>query len=1349
LPPVRPNPQGEAYPLSANQERLWFVHKLDPRLPLYNISRAYRLTGELDIPTLQRAIDAVVVRHDSLRTRFVENKGVPRQFVVEPATVPLPLLDVSGRPEPEREAQRRMRAAATMPFDLEREGSFRASLYKLGATQHVLVLAMHHIMSDGWSLQVLSRDLTIAYNDLAQTTSGTITPLRRQYADIVALERSSAREKLVEVEIEWWRDQLKGVVPVDVPGDRPRPARRSFSGRQIEFWLPPDVRDDCKRLAQELRVTPFRVVLAAFALTVARYSGLNDVVIGSPFAGRAEQDMEGLIGFFANILALRIDLAGDPSFETLVRRTGVTVQEAMARHTAPFDRIVEAVRPDRDSSVPPLVQVALAYQNVPEAPLSLPGVSVDTFDLHTGTAKFDLTLTLTEHPGGIRGTLEYATDLYDAATASRIAEHFTTLLRAGLAQRTTPVSTLSMLGTEERATLLGFARSCPQSIRRTSIPELFAARAAANPNAVAVAQNGRTQSYGVLNEEARRLAGRLLQAGVARGDRVALVQERSVELVTSMLATLMAGAVYVPLDPAHPPQHLREILDDAGIRIVLVAGGPPSGLPTGVQVIDVRDGAGPGDVMAMAEVVESGPEDPAYVMYTSGTTGRPKGVVVPHRAIAHLVLDTDYAPLDSTDVVAHCANPAFDASTWEVWGALLNGGRLVVVDRDTVIVPETFARALTEHGVTALFLTTALFNVMARDAPGALGGLRYLLFGGEVADPEAVRKLLRAGSPERLLHVYGPTETTTFATFQQVRTLADDAASVPIGRAIAGTEAYLLDCTGEPVPVGVAGDLFIGGLGLALGYLGQPETTAQRFVANPVSEREGVLYRTGDIAKWRFDGAIEFLGRADRQFKVRGFRIEPGAIEAALADCQGISGAAVTVHGTGAERRLIAYAVPAREKTPPARAVVDALRGRLPAYMVPASVTFVDAIPLTANGKTDWQALPAPTETGVTPKALRPRDPLEYGLAELWKELLGIKNVGIRDDFFALGGHSLLAARLVSRIEETYGRRIPLAALFTGSTIEALAKLLREESVADRKDSVVALNAEGTRATLYFFHGDTGGEGLYGITLARHLGADQPLLLIGPTPPLPDGSGPDIPEMARDGLAIIRRTQPEGPYRIGGYCNGGLVAHEVARLLETSGERVDRLFVVMGTAETVYYGRLLRLGARLLRLRPSSSARRLERVAGLSGLLRKLNRGFRSSWARGPIPGAVFALRHAVELPLAIVRRSRRVVAEPESGFPEEPVTSSQNPDYPDYAERAFRLRHMRLAVRAYVPTRYQGRLTLFWTADLNYTPWDPTAGWRKVAREVDVVPIVGDHGTCLTTHLDDLAARIRERLQD
>ncbi|HKV09099.1 MAG TPA: amino acid adenylation domain-containing protein [Thermoanaerobaculia bacterium] len=1019
--PADPSRERRA-PLSFAQERLWFLDRLNPGSILYNLPVALRISGgEASVPVLAAALSEVVRRHEALRTVFGESEGEPEQVVRPFAPVALPVVDLAGLPEAERtvEAARIEREQGRRPFDLSAGPLLRPLLLTWDGVESELVLATHHIVADGWSFGVLGSELAALYRALAAGEPSPLPPLPVQYADFAVWQRRWLTGPALEAQLAWWRERLADAPPpLDLPADRPRPAEPTWEGAIEPLALSPSLAEGVRQLARERRATPFMIVLTAFETVLSRLTGRDDFLVGSPIANRSRVETEALIGFFVNTLVLRADLSGEPSFGALLGRVRESTLGAYAHQDLPFEKLVEALSPGRDLSRNPFVQVTFAMQNTPRPD------SMVLEDLDPGISKFDFTLFFQESPdGGLAGGIEYGTDLFDAATVRRYGGHLLTVLAAAVAAPETAVSDLPLLTAEERGHVLrDWNRTETDYPRETPVHHLFAEVAARTPEAPAVIEGEETLSYGELARRAGLLAVRLREMGVGPEATVALDLERSAALIVAMIAVLQAGGAYVPLDPGDPEERRTFLLEDSGamVRIDRETAAGTSG--------EAAPGArGTGDSLA-------------YVLYTSGSTGRPKGVAVPHRAINRLVLNTDYVRLGPGDRVAHLSNTAFDAATFEIWGALLTGAALVVIPRDVAASPASLAAEVRRQGITAMFLTTALFNEMAREAPDALGGLRHVLFGGEAVSPRRVREVRAAARPgSRLLHVYGPTESTTFTTWHEVGEVVSGD-TVPIGLPVANTRVHLVDRSFEPVPAGTPGELVIGGDGLARGYLGRPDLTAGRFVPDPWGEPGARLYRTGDLARRRSDGAIEFLGRTDAQVKVRGFRVEPGEIEAVLAAVPGVRDCAVVPREEPEGRRLAAFVVLDEGVAPDLR---GSLRERLPEWMVPSSFAVLPAFPMTPSGKVDRRALSlleTPDAAGPERPFEAPRTPVEQIVAGLWAEVLERERIGLTDDFFDLGGHSLLAGRVLSRLRGSLGVDLPLREFFRDSTVAGLAR---------------------------------------------------------------------------------------------------------------------------------------------------------------------------------------------------------------------------------------------------------------------------------------------------------------------
>ena len=1054
-----PRRQGEGpWQTSFSQERLWFIDQLEPGSAAYNIPLAARLSGRLEPEALRRALGAVVERHESLRTVFRTVGGEPRQEVLAPSRFPLPRLDLCALSAGRRgtELERLVRREAVRPFDLASGPLLRVRLVVLAPEEHAVLLTLHHIIGDGWSVEVLLREAAVLYAGLSGGNPSSLPELPIQYADFAEWQRQHHSGDVLEAELDHWRETLRGLSPVlDLPTDRPRPPVQSFRGASRGVALPGELRDRLAQLGRERGATLFMVLLAAYQAVLHRHSGQAAFAVGSPVAGRRRSETENLIGFFANTLVLRADLAGDPAFATLLERVRTAVVDGQSHQDLPLEKVVQELRPERSLSHNALFQVMFSLESVEvaghggEEPGSAFGaLSLEPLSSSSATAKVDLTLVFRDAGDRLGGWVEFATDLFDPTTVERFVRHLRTLLRAAVAAPERPISRLPLLEPGEAQQLLREWPGAPSPYpSQEPVGTLFAAWVERAPDAVALEDGDLHLTYGELARRAGRLADRLLDRGVGPEVPVALYLERGAGFLVALLAVVEAGGTYVPLDRAYPIERLASMLEDCAAPVLLTSGDLAPSLTElrgrGAEVLLVEEG--------VERTAGSPPRPPVapdnlfYVIYTSGSTGRPKGVAVSHRGVVRLVRQTDYVDLEPGVRVAQVSNTSFDAATFEIWGALLNGGRLITVPREVALDPPRLVAFLAARGIDVLFLTTALFNQVAATEAKAFDPLHTVLFGGEAVDPGRVRQVLKEGGPRRLLHVYGPTESTTYSSWHRVRRVPPEAVTVPIGTSIANTTIQLYDRTLEPVPAGVTGELWIGGDGLARGYLGRPARTAAVFRPHPHGTRPGQrLYRTGDLVRRRADGAIEFLGRADHQVKVRGFRIELGEVESVLAAVDGVRDAVVvgSRDETGAGLRLVAYVVPREGTEPTAAALRDRLRIHLPDYMVPSAFVFLDRLPLNPNGKVERAALPAPEaerDGGGVPYQ-PPLGAREDLMASLWSEVLGLERVGRRDDFFELGGHSLLATRLISRVREAFAVETALRDLFEAPTLSALTR---------------------------------------------------------------------------------------------------------------------------------------------------------------------------------------------------------------------------------------------------------------------------------------------------------------------
>jgi amino acid adenylation domain-containing protein len=1069
-PPLVSVSRATPLPLSFAQQRLWFLHQLEPASPVYNMPAALHLPGRIDRAMLAAALGEVARRHESLRTRFVTVEGEPVQVVDPPAPVPVPEIDLAGLPAARRleEARRLAREEALRPFDLgDPEGGplLRTALVRLGEAEQLLLLTLHHVISDGWSLRVLARELSALYEAGLERRPSPLPELAIQYGDYAVWQRGVLRGEVLEAELAHWRARLAGAPPVlDLPLDRPRPAVMSSRGASRALALPPALLPSLQALARRQGVTLFMAVLAAFQALLARISNTGDVSVGSPVAGRGQLQTEGLIGFFVNTLVLRTDLSGapgGPSFAELLARVRETCLAAYAHQDLPFEKLVEELHPQRNLSYAPLVQVSFVLDSDPPPALRLGGVEATLWPLETEIEKFDLSLTLGVGAAGLSGAIGFRSDLFDGVTIERLAGYFGRLLAGAVAapqlflQQRLPE--LPLLSEEELEQLLrmgdgeGEGESYP---REAALYDLFAEQAALSPDAVALAglADGTVLTYGELARQATRWARRLRALGVGPEVRVAVCLDRAPARVVATLAVLAAGGAYVPLDPVYPRERLAFLMRSSAAAVLVtqerwlpLLSELLSEMPDIKSAILCLDGTVSEREESEAALPAVAGTGLAYVMYTSGSTGEPKGVAVTHRGVVRLVRGTGYARFGPGETLLQYAPYAFDASTLELWGALLHGSRLVIPPPG-LLTPAELGEVVKREGVTTLWLTTGLFRQMVEENLEALSGVRQLLTGGDVMPVAHALRVLAELPETRLVNFYGPTENTCFTSFYPVRAAAELDPSVPVGRPIAHTWVVVLDRDQMPVPPGVAGELYTGGDGLARGYLGHPDRTAERFLPDPSGrEAGGRLYRTGDLVRWRRSGDLEFLGRIDAQVKVRGFRVEPGEVETALTAHPRLSSAVVLAEREEAGgHRLVAYVVAAADAAtatgaPEPSELRDFLRRRLPEFMVPSAWVSLPALPLTANSKVDRKALALlqPDRPRSAGGALRTE--AEERIAAIFAELLGAEQVGPEADFFDLGGHSLLATRLVSRVRGVFGVELPLQAVFETPTVEGLA----------------------------------------------------------------------------------------------------------------------------------------------------------------------------------------------------------------------------------------------------------------------------------------------------------------------
>jgi amino acid adenylation domain-containing protein len=1061
VPPLLPVPRDGELPLSFAQQRLWFLDQWEPGNPQYNIAAAMHLTGPLDPAALEQSLREIIRRHEVLRTAFATVAGRPVPVIAPEPDLTLPVIDLSDLAANERQAAvgRRAEAEARTPFDLADGPLLRATLLRLAPEEHVALVVMHHIVGDGWSIGVLNREVAALYAAYLAGQTSPLPELPVQYADYAAWQCGWLCGAALENQLAYWRDRLAGApAALDVPADRPRPPTPSHCGAAVRFDLPA-VAGRVRALARREGCTPFMVLLAAFQALLHRYTGQEDLCVGTPVAGRGRREVEGLIGFFVNTLVLRGDLSGDPTFAELLGRVRETCLGAYAHQDLPFERLVEELRPERDSSRSPLFQVMFVLQNAPQEALELPGLTVTPWDVDSGTSKFDLTLRLTERDGELRGELEYSTELFEDETAARLTEHLRTLLEAACTNPSLPVSRLPLLTDTEHDRLRQWNSTAVDYAQPHLLHRLIEQQARRTPQTEAVRCEDQALSYADLDRHANRLAHCLSRLGVGPDVPVAVCLERSVQLPVALLGTLKAGGCYVPLDPDYPADRLAFLLQDAAPPVLLtqsrLAGRLP---PHTAHTVCLDDGwdsdtDGDGDLRLDVGV---GPEHLAYVIYTSGSTGPPKGAMNSHRGICNRLLwMQDAYRLTAADTVLQKTPCSFDVSVWEFFWPLLAGARLVLARPGGHRDPAYLAQLIQRARVSVCHFVPSMLEAFLR-TPGLeerCVSLRDVVCSGEALSYALQERFFtRLGA--RLHNLYGPTEAAVDVTAWACRQ-GDGPRVVPIGRPIANTRLHVLDRQLQEVPVGVPGELYIGGVGLARGYHNRPELTAERFVEHP---QLGRLYRTGDVGRWQAEGVIEYLGRMDRQVKVRGCRVELGEVEAALREHPAVREAvAVAREETPGDVRLVAYVVPRDvEGGAPAEALREHLKEKLPEYMVPSVFVTLEALPLSPNGKLDHRALPAPNRAraGTAGSYVAPRNPVEEAVARIWAEVLGVERVGIHDNFFDLGGHSLLATQALSHIQQEFPVDIPLRRLFEEPTVATLALAITQGQGEPRNGAI-------------------------------------------------------------------------------------------------------------------------------------------------------------------------------------------------------------------------------------------------------------------------------------------------------
>jgi amino acid adenylation domain-containing protein len=1069
------------FPLSFAQQRLWFLDELEGgSTNAYNIPVVLRLQGTLDQDRLERCFNEIIRRHESLRTTFETNcaTGTTEQVIHHSLPVRLEVIDLSEGSADERVARARALAneKAQIPFDLSTGPLLRASLLSLASDDHVLLLTIHHIVSDGWSVGVLIKELIALYEAFTRGEESPLPELQIQYADFAHWQRNRLKGDVLDRQLAFWRNQLSAPLPVlELPTRAPRPSRHSVDGAVRVWELPRDITEGTKNLSQEEGATLFMTLLAAFKVLLSRYSSQLDLLVGTPIANRNRAELEPLIGLFINTLVLRTDLSADPSFKQLLARVKEVALGAYANQDVPFEKLVEELQPERDLARTPFFQVMFVMQNAPMPALRMGEVTMSPLVIEGATSKFDLTLSIMEEAdGNLSGWLEYNTHLFDKAMIERMIGHYNTLLRGIIENPEERVSRLPILTHSERGQLLRAFNDTADSYGLDScVHQLFEAQAERTPDAIALIYEDRKLTYEELNRKADNLARHLSGLAIRPGALAGICMERSVEMVLAILGVLKAGGAYVPLDPTYPKDRLAFMVEDAGIRVLLTQSHLVEQLSdlelktlcldSELEAIASNENASP--VAGEHGQSEVGPQDLAYVIYTSGSTGKPKGVMTPHRAVTNMILWMQ-ATYEMTPVDRMVQKTAFsfDASVWEFFWPLNTGATLVIArpyaEKDGAYMVKT----LQEQKVTILQLVPSLLKLLIeQEGFENCESLRHVFCGGE-ALPVAVCERFSERLPKaRLTNVYGPTETTMHVTVWEYQKGAKERIA-PIGHPVGNTQAYILDKHMQPVPISIPGELCIGGAQVARGYLNRPELTAERFINDPYGKQPGgKLYRTGDLARFKDDGSIEFLGRIDHQVKIRGYRIELGEIESVSRQHAAVSEVIVIAReDVPGDKRLVAYIVARPEQTLKVSELRNHLLAKLPDYMVPSAFVLLDSLPLLSNGKVNLNALPAPgfSRQQLEQDYVAPRNEAEQVLVKIFADVLGLEKVGVEDNFFLLGGHSLSATQVIIRLRDTLHADVPLRRMFEKPTVSGLALAVEEFKNQPEEDRIEVLSRD-------------------------------------------------------------------------------------------------------------------------------------------------------------------------------------------------------------------------------------------------------------------------------------------------
>lgn len=1281
------------WPLTSEQEDQWLLEQLYPGSSPHNLRCIYRLKGALNVEALERSLNEIVSRHDALRAYFPDAGGEPVQLVRPFEPIRLPLLDMSHLPEAlkEEELEKALYSVTQQAFDLSTDRLFRVCLIKGQADEHVLAAVFHHIIFDGWSRQLFRRELALHYKRALENAGEPLPPLPLQYTEYASKQIQSRCKEKQERNMDYWRRQLGGELPeLNLLPDYPKAARRSLAGACHYFPIEGELYRALKAIAKTEESTTFTLFLTVLFILLHRYTGQEDLIVGCPVSGRNEEETEQMLGLFVKTLVVRTQLTEELTAREAFRRVRAVFRESFQHQNVPFGKLVSELAPTRNLGSRPFFQVMINKHNIYRENVDIPGLEWEDVGSESSTAIVDVTLKLIDHQGKLNCWFVYNQDAFKPETIARMSGHFQALLGGFVQRLDEPISLLPVMPEAEKQEMLYAWNAANRPVPpRSSIHALFESRVAQHPDRIAVSCGEVRMTYDELNRHSNRIARHLIRGGIPNEGLVGVYLDRSPEAVYTFLGILKAGGAYVPIDSSYPADRVALMLGDAKVhRLITVSRLSRQLPPLAADIVHL-------DLDAEAIASErdddppraGGPDTLAYVLYTSGSTGRPKGVAVPHLGIVRLVIDSGFLNMGPEETFLQLTSLSFDPSGLEIYGSLLNGGRAAIISANQPSLKQ-IAETIRDQRATILNSNPDVVNLLLEDYAPDIQGLTQVISGGDVLPVWLARKFQAKLPHSRFINVYGPTENSVITTSYVIEPISDQA-SIPIGRPIANDAVYILDDRLQPVPIGVVGELYLAGDGVARGYLNNEALSSEKFVANPHDDVPGrKMYRTGDLARYRPDRGIDFLGRIDHQVKVRGCRIELGEVEAVLNDSPGVQQAVANAwkaNDSGGGQKLVAYVVMQPGAALDQQKMRAFMQERMPNYMVPTFIVELEQIPVTSVGKIDRKRLPDPVVVAQTERSVLPRNDAERKLARLWERLLGVSPISVQDNFFELGGHSLLAMQLFSEIELAFGSKLPVSIIFQEDTIEKQAKLLTSGgNAAETSTSVVAIQPRGSKPPLYCIH-ELGGEVILYWNLAQRLGEDQPVYGIRYAAD-DDASSLSLQELASLYLKDIRERQPHGPYSLLGFSLGGLIAYEMAQQLQNGREEVALLAILDARNPTRY---------------PSGSRRFAKRIKDNVHIFFKL-------------PGAVKARFMREKLHNALTRRTL--------------LSNSPGQEAEERARSFLRIS------RQYGPRPYPGKI-LFFRAEQDYSNYilDAKNGWESTGTgAIDVFKVPCDHVSML-----------------